>query len=506
MKTTDSGQRAYGRILKSSSLVGGAEGINMLIGMVRIKFMAVLLGPTGVGLLGLFQSIQTMSKTISTCGINNSGVREIAQANGTSDPQAIARVAITLRRLCWILGGLGALLLFTLAPYVGELTFGDSTHTQSIRLLSIAVLLMSISGGQMALLQGMRRIADMACANVLSAFFGSILAVYCYWQLGVDGIVPGMVALAAVTCLFSLYFSRQVRLEPIRLSWRASFVCGAGLLSLGLAFMWNGLVSGGVEYATRWLIIEEIDLAAVGIFMAAYRLSGMFLNFILGAMAADFYPSLAALSGDHAKMRILVNQQIEVGLLIALPGLMATLLFSPWIIQVFYTAEFAQAVPMLQWFVIGCLGRVINWPMGLVVVAKGKAKVFALLQTFFQGIYLGFIFIGLKLWGLAGVAYGFAGFYLIHIFAVYFVAKWIIGFSWERTVWHLISKSLLLALLSLIVSRSLPLGWATAIGGMVTLVISILCLRSLAGLLERSHRINRFICKIPYVGELIVGR
>jgi len=48
------------QILKSSSLMGGAQGINLLLGMVRTKFAAVLIGPLGVGLLGNYMAIQGM--------------------------------------------------------------------------------------------------------------------------------------------------------------------------------------------------------------------------------------------------------------------------------------------------------------------------------------------------------------------------------------------------------------------------------------------------------------
>jgi PST family polysaccharide transporter len=41
-------------------------------------------------------------------------------------------------------------------------------------------------------------------------------------------------------------------------------------------------------------------------------------------------------------------------------------------IKLFYTSEFLPAVTMLQWFVLGCLGRVIGWPLGFVVLALGK--------------------------------------------------------------------------------------------------------------------------------------
>ena len=69
------------------------------------------------------------------------------------------------------------------------------------------------------------------------------------------------------------------------------------------------------------------------------------------------------LGRDHGAMRRMVNEQTEIGLLLALPGLFATVALAPWIIRVFYTAQFAGAAELLQWFVLGCLGRVISWPM-----------------------------------------------------------------------------------------------------------------------------------------------
>jgi PST family polysaccharide transporter len=43
--------------LKSSALIGGSSVVSIAIGIVRIKAIAVLLGPAGVGLMGLHNSI-----------------------------------------------------------------------------------------------------------------------------------------------------------------------------------------------------------------------------------------------------------------------------------------------------------------------------------------------------------------------------------------------------------------------------------------------------------------
>ena len=45
---------SYHRILRSTSIIGGASFINIAIGVLRTKVLAVLLGPAGVGLASLY--------------------------------------------------------------------------------------------------------------------------------------------------------------------------------------------------------------------------------------------------------------------------------------------------------------------------------------------------------------------------------------------------------------------------------------------------------------------
>ena len=104
-------KHTYGQILKSSAVIGGSSLINIAIGIVRTKAMAMLLGPAGVGLMGLYGSITDLTISIAGMGINSSGVRQIAEAVGSGDTERIARTAVVLRRISIFLGVLGAVLL-----------------------------------------------------------------------------------------------------------------------------------------------------------------------------------------------------------------------------------------------------------------------------------------------------------------------------------------------------------------------------------------------------------
>jgi len=82
--------------------MGSAAGVTMLLGMVRVKFAAVLIGTTGVGLNASFTAIQTLIGTLAGLGLQSSAVRDIAAAVSNDDQQEIGRKVLTLRRICWL--------------------------------------------------------------------------------------------------------------------------------------------------------------------------------------------------------------------------------------------------------------------------------------------------------------------------------------------------------------------------------------------------------------------
>src|SRR5690606_24423183 len=133
--------------------------------------------------------------------------------------------------------------------------------------------------------------------------------------------------------------------------------------------MTSGLLAAGAAFMIRILVVQHDGVAAAGNYQAAWSLGGIYVGFILQAMGTDFYPRLSAVSTDDAACNRAVNEQARVSILLAGPGLLATLALSPWVMAVFYSTQFADAVPLLRWFCLGMLLRVIAWPMGFIVLA-----------------------------------------------------------------------------------------------------------------------------------------
>lgn len=490
--TTDS----YGQIVKSTSIIGGAQVINMVFVLVRTKLVAVLIGPSGIGLLAIYQSITSLASTIAGLGINTSGVREVAQYHGKGDAMGVAKTVRTLRRVSWFTGIAGMLLLAALAPRISELSFGSSEYSWAIAALGVTILLGNITAGQAAVIQGTRRIGDIARISVWGSLAGTIVSVVIYFALGIDGMILALIGIAVISLLVSSYYAWQIKLEVATPSWSETWIQSRGMLKFGIAMVISGMMGTGVAYATRILITREFNIEAVGIYSAAFSISGIFVQFVLGAMGADFYPRLTAEANNHSRMAQLINEQTEVGLLLAFPGLLSTLFFAPWIITVLYTSEFLEASELLMWFVIGCLGRVISFPLGFSLLAKGQSILFICTETSFNLLHLGMIWVGLEIMGLLGASVAFALLYVFVTAAMLIINRITIDFRWSINVYKFLFWMIPTTIALLILSHNMSQGARLLFGGVTTLVSGLICLTQLANRLGAEHRLMKLLIKI----------
>src|SRR5262245_26890778 len=272
---------SYRAILKSTLVMGGSSVVSILLGIVRTKVLALLIGPAGVGLTGLYLSTTNLVTAIFALGIGESGVRSIAAGAEAGNPGAIGQMDGTVRRasLMFVIAGVGFLLLFS-RP-LSRWTFGTDAHAWDLALLSITVLFGAVSGGQLALIQGMRRIGDLAKINVLGALWGTVLSIPIIYVLHARGVAPFLVAASAAALLTSWWYARALDGLRSRMPWRDFVREARPLVRLGFAFMMAALMTMGTTYLLRILVLHHLGISAAGIYQAAANLSSVYVAVIL---------------------------------------------------------------------------------------------------------------------------------------------------------------------------------------------------------------------------------
>ncbi len=475
----------YRTVFRSTSIMGGAAALNMAIGMVRAKVMAVLLGPAGTGLMGLYGQVTGLVGTASNFGITSSGVRQIAEAAGTEDKTRIAETDLTVRRVAWLTGSLGAIGQLSLCWLLSRWTFGDTLHWRAIAALSIIPLLGALSGGQVARIQGLRRIGDLARQSVLGALAGTVSGIVLIWYFGFKGIVPQMLAVSALTLAFSHYFSNKISLDKVRLSWHDTVHHAKGLMSLGFSFMASSLAGVVATYLIAALIAHRLGVQANGLYLAAWSLSGLYANFVLSAMGADYYPRLTAVAHDKRLLVPMVNQQAEVALLIATPGIVGTLAFAPLAIHIFYSAAYAEAYDVMRWLILGVFLRLVSWPLGYILLAKGEAMLFLITEILHQILNVLLVLALIGPMGLPGVGAAVAVLYVVYSAVVLFIARFKFEFRYTRAYPLLLGACMAMTLGAFFLNEITRALWRYSLGVAISLTACLFCgyiLKRLMGL------------------------
>lgn len=454
--------------------------VTVIAGVFRTKVLAVMLGPAGIGVFNLLTSIGGMAANLAGLGVGTSAVRTVAEASGSGDSLRVARTIIILRRISIVLGILGALILAMISYPASRVTFGTGAHTLEIALLGVLVFVSVVSGSQGALIQGLRQISNLARVSIWSAVVGSILAVPLICFLKADGIVPMMILFSAIGLFFSWWYARRVVIEKVNVTWRQTLCESRSMVGLGVVFMGSNMITGATLYFNQILVTRLLGIESMGYYSAAYSLAGVYVGFILAAMGKDLFPRLAASAQDHEECNRIVNQQTEVSLLLAVPGLAFTLLAAPWVITMFYAHGFAPAAGVLCWLVWGVLGRVVCWPMGYLLIALDCRHAYFWSELASNVVNVALTWVGIHYFGLAGTGMAFAGLYLFCTILMLFVTFRVSGFRYSPTNLKLVSWMLPSLAVVLAASRWLPPKLGYPVGGVITLVLGYICARRLA--------------------------
>ena len=278
---SDEKKTSYKQIIKSTSVVGGAQVIQILIGIVRTKVVAVLLGTGGIGLLGLYQSILDLVRNLTGFGINFSGVKDIAEAKSTDNKDGIGRSVTILRRWAIATGLLGFFLMFVLSIPFSFYTFGDRSYAPGIAILSFALIFTSISQSQTTLLQGMQKISSMAISIVAGAAASCIISIPVYIFFGVKGIVPSLLLMSLATLCITWFFSRRIKVVKVKLTVKETFDGGFKMAQLGFFMVVNMFVATATMYFIRRYVANKAGIHAVGLFQASWTIANTYLGVVL---------------------------------------------------------------------------------------------------------------------------------------------------------------------------------------------------------------------------------
>lgn len=367
----------YSKILQITSLLSGVQLFQIAFSVIRVKIVAIFLGPIGMGVFSLLTNTLNTFGSFINLGISTSGVRQISKQHELE--RDIVPIIIVLRALGLFTGMLGVIILFLLAPNVSVALFNNDTYTLNLRILSIVILLIQITNVNLAILQGSKKLKDLSYANLIGNLSGLIFSLPIIVYFREEGIPYAIIITNSFNLIATIFFVNKIG-SAIRIPIKFDFFVEQSkeILKIGVVLSISGILVNLNSYLTQLFITRTGSLSDLGLYTASYSLVVSYVGLILNAMSTEYYPRLCSNASSNNKSNQIVNTQAEILTLLITPIIISFFLFSDLIISILYSKDFSSIQTLVNLMVFGMLFRSVSWCISFVFSAKGHIKSFFL--------------------------------------------------------------------------------------------------------------------------------
>lgn len=476
-------------MFKTTAIFGGVQVIQVLITIIKSKFVAVLIGPTGMGLMGLFTTTTGFITSLTNFGLGTSAVKNIAEANASGDVERIRIVSSTLKNLVWITGLLGLVITAIFSPLLSQIAFGNKEYTLTFIILAPTLLLSQLTVGQLALLQGMRQVGFLSKANLGGALLGLIVAIPLYYFFGLKGIVMVIACSSISSLIISSYYSRKKKVYSYKLSYSQLWNEGKGMLNMGFVLNISSILTVGVGYILRLFISNKGGISEVGFYTAGFTILNTYVGMITNAIVADYYPRLSEVIADNTKLSKTVNQQTEILILLIAPILCALIIYIKIVLKFLYTKDFLVVENMMIWAAVGILFRTVSWAISYIFIAKADTKLFLKVELTSHLYFLPLQLLGYLFGGLMGIGIAFLISYIIYLTIVYTVSSKRYSYKFDRSFIEMLIRQLVFVILCLLLAIFIPKPYVYFIGALPVIAAFLYSYENL----EKRMKIKQYV-------------
>src|SRR6266850_3475114 len=111
-------------ILRSTALLSSSSAVILLCGVISAKAWSLLLGPSGLGLIGVLQGLLGILTLLAGMGIGTGVVRSGAIALAREDHEYVGALRKGAWLLLWLLGAPAAIFLVAFRAPISRLVLG----------------------------------------------------------------------------------------------------------------------------------------------------------------------------------------------------------------------------------------------------------------------------------------------------------------------------------------------------------------------------------------------
>jgi len=398
--------------LRTALFWSGIQSILRLgLSFISIKVTAVYLGAPGLAIIGQLSNFTTLIQG----GIGNAiqtGVTKLtAESEGDNERQL--RVWRTGFRMALLLGIFAAIVVMAAARPISVWLFDTHEYWPVIVLAGPCLVLGILSVIFMGILNGLKRIRELALVTIFTTLAGSVLFIPLAYRFGVWGGLIGTAIAVAGTFFVSwavLNRTRALGTQSLRGHWDVGVA--REITRFYPMLLANSAVAPFALILVRNILTDGLGVGAAGYWQAAWRVSDMYTLVLTTALSFYLMPHLASTRNENSFARELFGITYKVILLTATAAV-GIYVLRDLVIAVVFTHEFVPVSDLFAWQLVGDVLKMASWPFRMALVIKLRARWYIALEILAPLLHAGFTSILLPFFQVNAATLGYALAYLI---------------------------------------------------------------------------------------------
>jgi PST family polysaccharide transporter len=400
----------------------------MTAGFISVKVVAVIIGPSGVALVGQLGNFSSIIMAVATGGITTGVTKYIAEYK--DDTEAIRGYISTAVKIALFFSLLCGLFLIMGSRILSSKILLDSKYSFVFIVFGVTLIFYTANTLLLAVINGYKQFNLYVKASIVSSIVGLILSLLLVIPFGVNGTLLNAVTSQSLVFFIVLFMAKK-----------ASIGC------LGKKYLWNKfdktkairffrfalmtLVSAFTvpisQLIIRNYVINRYSLQTAGLWEGMNRLSNVYLMIITSSFGVYYLPRLSEL-----KTGIEIKKEIKTAYKVIVPSMLVGLTVVYFgrfiIIDILFSDEFREMSGLFFWRLVGDFLKITSWLIAYLLHAKSMTRLFIATEIIFTASYIGLAMVSSELIGLNGLMLGYAINYLIYLAVVYFLV-------YRRIIW-----------------------------------------------------------------------
>lgn len=409
-------------LVRSVGLLSSQRVVLIVLGAVRTKIAASILGPGGMGILAQAMALRELLTSLATLGTRSGYLKLVAEHHGRGDTAGLERLIVTTLTLVTVIALTVAGFAALFADRIAEWAYGNPKQGMLVLIVGMTVVV-SVPGKMLA--RTFTGVLDYR-TFLLIAVVESVIAVGSMAVLarafGVAGAVASFTVIEFVILLVAAWLIRKRLAQPLGLSLRPRRPdpeVTRRLFRLAGALTITSLASSAVVVFVRAEILRHAGTEANGYYQVAWQVGQNYLGILGTALWSYGMPKVAMRLEDPAEILHLQNNFLRIVLTILAPGVVALLATREIWIPILFTEAFLVAAGMVAWQLVGELVAMVRQSMNISLLPREKLRFLVFQALFYWGAWAGLTAFWMPRLGATGAAVSYFGANVLALIVTY---------------------------------------------------------------------------------------